>query len=109
MGLLPFQKEDFKGTLKAMEGKPVTIRLLDPPLHEFITLNYKQINELAENFGIALPINNLCTAVAADVGERTELSLTVPGYDDRLIDNIKGEVIPCIGDFFRPPDHQPFL
>jgi len=52
MGLLPFQKEDFKGTLKAMEGKPVTIRLLDPPLHEFITLNDKQINELAENFGI---------------------------------------------------------
>ena len=52
MGLLPFQKEDFKGTLKAMEGKPVTIRLLDPPLHEFITLDDKQINELAENFGI---------------------------------------------------------
>ena len=52
MGLLPFQKEDFKGTLKAMEGKPVTIRLLDPPLHEFITLNDKQINELAENIGI---------------------------------------------------------
>tara|TARA_B100000029_G_scaffold93819_2_gene83940 strand:+ start:612 stop:3305 length:2694 start_codon:yes stop_codon:yes gene_type:complete len=52
MGLLPFQKEDFKGTLKAMEGKPVTIRLLDPPLHEFITLNNKQINELAEKIGI---------------------------------------------------------
>ncbi len=39
MGLLPFQKKDFKGILKAMEGKPVTIRLLDPPLHEFITLS----------------------------------------------------------------------
>ncbi len=52
MGLLPFQKEDFKGTLKAMEGKPVTIRLLDPPLHEFITLNGKQIAELAENIGV---------------------------------------------------------
>jgi len=52
MGLLPFQKEDFKGTLKAMEGKPVTIRLLDPPLHEFITLNNKQIDELAEKIGI---------------------------------------------------------
>ncbi|MAV69434.1 MAG: pyruvate, phosphate dikinase [Candidatus Marinimicrobia bacterium] len=58
MGLLPFQKEDFKGTLKAMEGKPVTIRLLDPPLHEFITLDDKQINELAENFGIASAIIN---------------------------------------------------
>ena len=52
MGLLPFQKEDFKGTLKAMEGKPVTIRLLDPPLHEFITLDDKQVNELAENLGL---------------------------------------------------------
>ena len=49
MGLLPFQKEDFKETFKAMEGKPVTIRLLDPPLHEFITLDDEQINELAKN------------------------------------------------------------
>ena len=52
MGLLPFQKEDFKGILKTMEGKPVTIRLLDPPLHEFITLNEEQINELASSLGI---------------------------------------------------------
>ena len=52
MGLLPFQKEDFKATLRAMEGKPVTIRLLDPPLHEFITLDNKQVNELAENIGV---------------------------------------------------------
>ena len=52
MGLLPFQKEDFKETLKAMEGKPVTIRLLDPPLHEFITLEDDQINDLAKNIGI---------------------------------------------------------
>ena len=34
--LLPFQRDDFKGILKAMEGYPVTIRLLDPPLHEFL-------------------------------------------------------------------------
>jgi len=52
MGLLPFQKEDFKETLKAMEDKPVTIRLLDPPLHEFITLEDEQINDLAKNIGI---------------------------------------------------------
>jgi len=52
MGLLPFQKEDFKGILKAMEGKPVTIRLLDPPLHEFITLNDNQIQELADNLSL---------------------------------------------------------
>jgi len=52
MGLLPFQKEDFRGILKAMEGKPVTIRLLDPPLHEFITLNDNQIQELADNLSL---------------------------------------------------------
>ena len=52
MELLPFQKEDFKEILKAMEGKPVTIRLLDPPLHEFITLDDNQITELANNIGI---------------------------------------------------------
>ena len=52
MGLLPFQKEDFKSILTAMEGKPVTIRLLDPPLHEFITLNDDQVQELAEHLGL---------------------------------------------------------
>ena len=52
MELLPFQKEDFKGILKAMKGKPVTIRLLDPPLHEFITLSDEQIIELASSIGI---------------------------------------------------------
>ena len=52
MGLLPFQKEDFKGILQTMEGKPVTIRLLDPPLHEFITLTDDQVQELADNLGL---------------------------------------------------------
>ena len=52
MGLLPFQKKDFKGILKAMENKPVTIRLLDPPLHEFITLNDNQIQELADSLSL---------------------------------------------------------
>ena len=58
MGLLPFQKEDFKDTLKAMEGKPVTIRLLDPPLHEFITLDDKQVDELADKTGVEKSIVN---------------------------------------------------
>ena len=54
MELLPFQKEDFKGILKAMEGKPVTIRLLDPPLHEFMTLTEKQQSELAESLNVEI-------------------------------------------------------
>ncbi len=54
MELLPFQKEDFKGILEAMEGKPVTIRLLDPPLHEFMTLTEEQQNELAKSLNIEI-------------------------------------------------------
>ncbi|MEE8399225.1 MAG: putative PEP-binding protein, partial [Desulfobacterales bacterium] len=52
MKLLPYQKEDFYGILKEMQGFPVTIRLLDPPLHEFITLNDQQIEELSKEFGM---------------------------------------------------------
>ena len=51
MELLPFQKKDFRGILKEMGEKPVTIRLLDPPLHEFITLTDDQIGDLAEHVG----------------------------------------------------------
>ncbi len=49
--LLPFQKEDFKGIFRAMEGLPVTVRLLDPPLHEFVPHEEWQIRELAEAMG----------------------------------------------------------
>ncbi len=52
MELLPFQKKDFKGILAAMENLPVTIRLLDPPLHEFMTLSDDQMAELAESVGV---------------------------------------------------------
>ena len=37
-GIEPFQKDDFKGIYKAMQERPVTIRLLDPPLHEFMPI-----------------------------------------------------------------------
>ena len=52
MKLLPFQKKDFVGIFKAMAGKPVTIRLLDPPLHEFLTLTADQVTVLATKLGI---------------------------------------------------------
>ena len=59
MELLPFQREDFKGIFKTMDGKPTTIRLLDPPLHEFLTLNSNQIEILAEELNVnAQKINN---------------------------------------------------
>ncbi|MBN2468939.1 MAG: pyruvate, phosphate dikinase [Deltaproteobacteria bacterium] len=50
--LLPFQKQDFYGLLEAMQGLPVTIRLLDPPLHEFVNLNKDQIAELSIQLGV---------------------------------------------------------
>jgi pyruvate,orthophosphate dikinase len=54
MKLLPFQREDFMGILEAMQGLPVTIRLLDPPLHEFVTLDKDQTQELAKQLGITV-------------------------------------------------------
>ncbi|MDR1785637.1 MAG: pyruvate, phosphate dikinase [Spirochaetaceae bacterium] len=50
--ILPLQKKDFVGIFKVMEGKPVTIRLLDPPLHEFVPHTKEEIAELAEHLGV---------------------------------------------------------
>ncbi len=50
--LLPMQREDFEGIFKAMLDKPVTIRLLDPPLHEFLPTEDEDIRELAKDMGI---------------------------------------------------------
>lgn len=52
MTLLPFQKQDFIEILKVMEGLPVTIRLLDPPLHEFLPNDDSDIAEIAKELGI---------------------------------------------------------
>ena len=52
--LLPFQKEDFKGIFSAMEGLPVTIRLLDPPLHEFMPKTEEEIEAFAKERGLSV-------------------------------------------------------
>ncbi|MGY4687764.1 pyruvate phosphate dikinase [Petrotoga mexicana DSM 14811] len=51
--LLPFQRSDFKGLFEEMEGFSVTIRLLDPPLHEFVPESDEQIKEVAKMIGIS--------------------------------------------------------
>jgi pyruvate,orthophosphate dikinase len=51
--LLPFQRNDFAGLFKAMEGRPVTIRLLDPPLHEFLPHDHASQSALANKIGIS--------------------------------------------------------
>ena len=52
--LLPFQKADFKGIFKAMDGCPVNVRLLDPPLHEFVPHDAKGQEEMAKAMGVTV-------------------------------------------------------
>ncbi len=52
--LLPFQRDDFVGIFKVMNGKPVTIRLIDPPLHEFVPHTEDKMKEFAQRAGLEL-------------------------------------------------------
>jgi pyruvate, orthophosphate dikinase len=54
--ILPMQREDFIGIFKAMQGRPVTVRLLDPPLHEFLPSDPEDIQELATELGVSLNV-----------------------------------------------------
>ena len=54
--LLPYQKQDFYGILKAMDGYPVNIRLLDPPLHEFVPHDLKGQQIMAEEMGVTVQV-----------------------------------------------------
>jgi pyruvate,orthophosphate dikinase len=62
MKLLPFQRKDFEGILAAMAGLPVTIRFLDPPLHEFVNLDAKQTAALARS--LRIPPRKLAARIA---------------------------------------------
>ncbi|MFH1282142.1 MAG: pyruvate, phosphate dikinase [bacterium] len=66
--LLPFQKEDFKGLFKEMKGYPVTIRTLDPPLHEFLPKTKAEAEELSRK------INVKADDIWAKVGELHEFN-----------------------------------
>ncbi|MDF2502903.1 pyruvate, phosphate dikinase [Clostridium sp.] len=61
--LLPMQKKDFIGIYEAMEGNPVTIRFLDPPLHEFLPSEEEDIRALAKEMGISF--EELKTTIAS--------------------------------------------
>ncbi|MGM0529835.1 MAG: pyruvate, phosphate dikinase [Bacteroidota bacterium] len=52
--LLPIQREDFEGIFEAMQDLPVTVRLLDPPLHEFVPHEEKNQQEMADELGVSL-------------------------------------------------------
>jgi pyruvate, orthophosphate dikinase len=54
--LLPIQRQDFKDVFSAMAGKPVTVRLLDPPLHEFVPHEEANQKEMADEMGISVDL-----------------------------------------------------
>ncbi|MDF1798187.1 MAG: pyruvate, phosphate dikinase [Planctomycetota bacterium] len=54
--LLPLQRKDFEGIFKAMQGRPVTVRTLDPPLHEFLPHEPAQIKALAKELGVTVKV-----------------------------------------------------
>ena len=61
--LLPHQKDDFKKIFNVMSGLPVTVRLLDPPLHEFLPKTDKDIDEVARSLNLAAAkFNDLATS-----------------------------------------------
>lgn len=52
--IAPYQREDFEGIFQTMKGKPVTVRLLDPPLHEFIPKEEEQIKQIAAHMNVSV-------------------------------------------------------
>ncbi|HEY7089132.1 MAG TPA: pyruvate, phosphate dikinase [Tepidisphaeraceae bacterium] len=76
--LLPYQREDFIGIFKEMNGLPVTIRLLDPPLHEFLPHSEKDQAELAQSLHMSLD------AVKARVSQLHEANPMLGHRGDRL-------------------------
>ncbi len=61
--LLPHQRKDFEGIFRAMDGKPVTVRLLDPPLHEFLPHTEADMKKMAKEIGV--PLAKIKARVAA--------------------------------------------
>ena len=85
--LLPFQRDDFEGIFRAMDGFPVTIRLLDPPLHEFLPNSADGLQRLAEHVG--QPLDRIRSKVKAlaefnpMLGHRgCRLGVTVPALTE---------------------------
>jgi len=99
--LLPLQQKDFHGIFKAMEGRPVTIRLLDPPLHEFVPHTDAEIHELAQSMGI--DPDRLRTKVASlkeanpMLGHRgCRLAVTYPEIYDMQVEAIARAAVDCV-------------
>jgi pyruvate,orthophosphate dikinase len=99
--ILPLQKKDFLGIFKAMNGKPVTIRLLDPPLHEFVPHTKEETAELAGHLGIpAKALQNKIDKLRESnpmLGHRgCRLAVTYPEIYDMQVEAISLAAAECV-------------
>lgn len=99
--LLPFQRKDFEGIFKAMKGLPVTVRLLDPPLHEFLPHEKSAMKELSEVTGV--PVKDIASRVSQlheanpMLGHRgCRLSITYPEILVMQVTAITEAAISCV-------------
>ena len=117
--LIPFQKGDFKALYEVMEGRPVTIRFLDPPLHEFVPTDEEDIKELAADMGISVEeVKATCNALhefnpmmghrgcrlavtypeIAKMQTRAVMEAAIEVQEEKGFDIIPEIMIPLIGD-----------
>jgi pyruvate,orthophosphate dikinase len=99
--ILPLQREDFFGIFKAMEGRPVTIRLLDPPLHEFVPHTREEVDELAAYLGVQAEelqpkIDKLHEANPMLGHRGCRLAITYPEIYDMQVEAIALAAADCI-------------
>ncbi len=101
--LLPHQRTDFSGILRAMDGLPVTIRLLDPPLHEFLPHDEDVQQEIADSLGISIEkvkqrLSQLHEANPMLGHRGCRLSVTYPEILEMQVRAITEAAIECIRD-----------
>jgi pyruvate,orthophosphate dikinase len=99
--ILPLQQQDFFGIFKAMEGRPVTIRLLDPPLHEFVPHTPEETRELAEYIGVSVetltPKIERLREANPMLGHRgCRLAVTYPEIYDMQVEAIALAAVDCV-------------
>ncbi|MCL2380953.1 MAG: pyruvate, phosphate dikinase [Treponema sp.] len=99
--ILPLQRNDFFGIFKAMEGKPVVIRLLDPPLHEFVPHSDEEIAELASQLRVPATvlkakIDNLHEQNPMLGHRGCRLAVTYPEIYDMQVEAIALAAVECV-------------
>jgi pyruvate,orthophosphate dikinase len=99
--ILPLQQKDFYGIFKAMEGRPVVIRLLDPPLHEFVPHTDEEINELADHLQADHGKLKAKSAALSEsnpmLGHRgCRLAVTYPEIYDMQVEAIARAAVECV-------------